>query len=179
MKSSFLCISTALLLASGNSFAQDTGSDMHQLIALTLVNLQYTTADELEGFCTHLDPAYSPRFAVKRVEWNKDIKSMYVMMSSSMFTLMEAKKKPSSGTASTARLFPDPEKMAEMSRQLAKSSSPDYKIPAQWKEMKPGKNIKQDVQISMSGFDETEQKRRCDFVLAQKGMPALPPKELP
>jgi len=178
MKSSILCF-TAALLASGNSFAQDPAFDAHQILALMMVNLQYTTAKELEDFCTNLDPAYSPRFAAKRVEWDRDIKTMYAM-SSSIGIIRPPKKTPSGATAEPApHPFKDTEKMAEMSRQIAERTRPDYEIPVQWKEMKTGKNIKEDVQTRMSGLDEAEQKRRCDFVLTRKGMPAIPPKELP
>ncbi len=172
MKSSIVCIATALLLASGNSFAQDSASDTRQLLSLAMVNLQYTMADELEAFCTRLDPAYSPRFAAKRLEWDKNIKAMYVMMSLRI-----------DRTGTTDKATPDLrsqlEKGVELSRELADSAKPEYEIPAQWKEIKPRKNIKEDVQNNMSGQDEHDQKRRCDFVLAQKGMPAIPPKELP
>lgn len=177
MKSNILFLASAMLLASGNSFSQGTASDTRQLLALLLVKLQYTTADELDAFCSQLDPAYSPRFAVKRVEWDKDIKRMYAM-NSAMFKLMGPTKKSSAGTASADGLITNAKKMIEMSKQLAKNSNPDYEIPAEWKELKLGKNIKEDVQISMSGFEETEQKRRCDFALT-KSMPAIPTKELP
>lgn len=178
MKSSIFCFATALLFASGSSFAQDTAGDLREILALSIVNMHYTTADELASFCSQLDPAYSPRFAVKRVEWDKDIKRMYVM-NSAMFKIMGSTKKSSAGTASADGLITSAEKMIEMSKQSAKKSNPDYEIPAEWKELKLGKNIKEDVQISMSGVDETEQKRRCEYVLTKRGMPAIPPKELP
>ncbi|BBB62629.1 hypothetical protein UNDKW_4356 [Undibacterium sp. KW1] len=177
MKSSIVCIATALLLASGNSFAQDTASDTRRLLSLALVNFQYTTADEIEAFCTRLDPAYSPRFAAKRLEWDKNIKTMYAMMSLTVSRAGTTDK--ATGDKATSGLRAQFEKGMEMSKELADSAKPGYEIPAQWKEVKLGKNIKEDVQRAMSGLDENEQKRRCDFVLAQKGMPAIPPKELP
>jgi hypothetical protein len=66
-----------------------------------------------------------------------------------------------------------------MSKQRADSARPDYEIPAKWKELKLNKNIKEDVENHFAGLDEAGQKKRCEYILTKKGMPALPPKELP
>ncbi|BBB68577.1 hypothetical protein UNDYM_4324 [Undibacterium sp. YM2] len=176
MKSSILCISTALLLASGSSLAQDTAGDIHQLASLFMVKLLYTTADELETHCTQIDPAYQTRFAEKRIAWDKDIKMMYAM-SSTTSKFMGMAKKHSANTATNPLNYA--EQMTDMSKQRADSARPAYEIPAKWKELKLNKNIKEDVENHFAGLDEAGQKKRCEYILTKKGMPALPPKELP
>ncbi|MFZ6873698.1 hypothetical protein ACO0LF_16690 [Undibacterium sp. Di27W] len=176
MKNYLLFCMASLLATPYASFAQGLETNLHQIALLSIVKLHYTTADELESFCTLLDSAYGPRFVEKRVEWDKDIKTMYVNFSA-MSTLMGNAKPSSSAAASTGKPIMNFERISDMAKQLSESKGEE--IPAYWKEIKLKKNIKEDLLSRMSGMDEAEQKRRCDYALTKKGMPDLPPRDLP
>ncbi|MFZ6745613.1 hypothetical protein ACO0LC_20505 [Undibacterium sp. JH2W] len=159
-----------ILSSSGMSFAQTPADNTDQMMLLGYIEMKQITARELSSFCSQLDPAYEAKFSAKQTEWDQKIQIKY-SAGVAIFNKHNSARDQKSELVTLANL-------PELQSQIKQGNKPEFVMPEQIKE-KMKLLVQKDLQTNTENLNAAEQRKRCDYVLASKGVPELPPKELP